>query len=382
MDMVALELIRSLQRLDKQNEYFIFIRTDEDREVLTESPNFHIVEIPGGPYPWWEQVLLPRAVKKYKCEILHCTGNTAPLFSPVPLILTLHDIIFLETSLLGIIFGEGSRYQRFGNIYRRWVVPKVIYKTRWIVTVSDFENRCIREHFGTMVEDRVLTVYNGVGDHFLQPPHPSVLKAVREKYSLPDRYFFFLGNTHPKKNTKGVLQAYSAYVASQGTGVRLLMVDYDTAALKELLEEIGDPDLFEQIVIRDYVNNSDLPAIYVQSELFLYPSLRESFGIPIIEAMAAGTPVISSTTSSMPEIAGQAAILVDPFKPEEITVAMIHIRKQPGLREKMIRAGSRQAQQFSWSSAAKKMAELYRMSPINTKEKQHQYLRTNIGYEH
>ena len=359
MDMVALELIRSLQRLDTYNEYFIFIRADEDHEVLTESRNFHIVEIPGGPYPWWEQVLLPRAVKKYKCEILHCTGNTAPLFSPVPLILTLHDIIFLETSLWGIIFGKGSRYQRFGNIYRRWVVPKVINKSRWIVTVSDFENRCIREHFGAMVEDRVLTVYNGVGDHFWQPPHPSVLKAVREKYRLPDRYFFFLGNTHPKKNTKGVLQAYSAYVASQGTGVRLLMVDYDSTALKELLEEIGDPDLFEQIVIRDYVNNADLPAIYVQSELFLYPSLRESFGIPIIEAMAAGTPVISSTTSSMPEISGHAAILVDPFKPEEITRAMIRIGKEPGIREKMIGAGRRQAQQFSWLSAAKKMAHLY-----------------------
>ena len=116
MDMVALELIRSLQRTDTRNEYFIFIRADKDRQVLTESPNFHIVEIPGGPYPWWEQVLLPRAVKKYKCEILHCTGNTAPLFSPVPLILTLHDIIFLETSLRGIMFGEGSNYQRFGNI--------------------------------------------------------------------------------------------------------------------------------------------------------------------------------------------------------------------------------------------------------------------------
>jgi glycosyltransferase involved in cell wall biosynthesis len=360
IDMVALELIRSLQRLDTQNEYYIFVRADEDREVLSESRNFHIVEISGGPYPWWEQVLLPRAVKKYKCELLHCTGNTAPLFSPVPLVLTLHDIIFLETSLPGIIFGDGSRYQRFGNIYRRWVVPRVINKSRWIVTVSNYENRRIREYFGTLADDRILTVYNGVGHHFWQLPHPSALNAVRVKYRLPDRYFFFLGNTHPKKNTKGVLQAYSAYVAREGTGVKLLMVDYDTAALKQLLDQIGDPELIEQIVIRDYVNNADLPALYAQSELFLYPSIRESFGIPIIEAMAAGTPVISSTTSSMPEIAEHAAILVDPFKPEEITEAMIRIRKEPGLREKMIGLGRRQAQPFTWASAAKKMTILYR----------------------
>lgn len=381
MDMVALELIRNLQLLDTEHDYFIFVRPDEDRDVLTASANFQIVEIPGGTYPWWEQVLLPRAVNKYKCDLLHCTGNTAPLFSPVPLILTLHDIIYLENSIPDIIMGEGSSYQRFGNIYRRWVVPKVIKKSSWIVTVSDYENRRIRDHFGPQMEDRVLTVHNGVGDHFWQLPHPSALNAVREKYRLPDRYFFFLGNTHPKKNTRGVLQAYSGYVAREGTDVKLLMVDYDTAALKEMLEEIGDPELFDQIVIRDYVNNADLPALYAQSELFLYPSLRESFGIPIIEAMAAGTPVISSTTSSMPEIAGQAAILVDPFKPEAITEAMIRILKEPGLREKMIGAGRRQAQQFSWSSAAKKMTEIYRSVTAPPIDVQHKYKPTNIGYE-
>jgi glycosyltransferase involved in cell wall biosynthesis len=382
MDMVALELIHNLQHLDTENEYYIFVRADEDRQVLTESPNFHIVEISGGPYPWWEQVLLPRAVKKYGCELLHCTGNTAPLFSPVPLILTLHDIIYLETSLTGIILGEGSHYQRFGNIYRRWVVPRIINNSRWIVTVSDYENRRIREHFGTLVEDRILTIHNGVGEHFLQPADPAALNSVRKKYSLPVRYFFFLGNMHPKKNTRGVLQAFSAYVASEGTGIKLLMVDYDMTTLQQMLEEIGDPKLLKEIVIREYINNADLPAIYAQSELFLYPSIRESFGIPIIEAMAAGTPVISSTTSSMPEIAGTAAILVDPFKPSEITEAMIRICKSPGLREKMIGAGRIQAQHFTWASAAKKMVDRYRTIVTPQNGIQNKYKQTNMSYEH
>jgi glycosyltransferase involved in cell wall biosynthesis len=382
MDMVALELIRSLQHLDTKNEYYIFVRADEDRQVLTESHNFHIVEIQGGPYPWWEQVLLPRAVKKYGCKLLHCTGNTAPLFSTVPLILTLHDIIYLETSLPGIIFGEGSHYQRFGNLYRRWVVPRIINKSRWIVTVSDYEKQRIHEHFGAHVGDRVLTIHNGVGEHFSQSLHPATLISVRKKYSLPDRYFLFLGNMHPKKNTRGVLQAYSAFVASEGTGIKLLMVDYDVTSLQQLLEEIGDPGLIGEIVIRDYVNNADLPAIYAQSEIFLYPSLRESFGIPIIEAMTAGTPVISSKTSSMPEIAGTAAILVDPFKPEEITDAMISICKESGRREKMIRAGKFQAQHFTWASAAKKMIDLYRTIVSPQKEKENKYKYTNNVYEH
>jgi glycosyltransferase involved in cell wall biosynthesis len=171
-------------------------------------------------------------------------------------------------------------------------------------------------------------------------------------------------------------------VASEGTGIKLLMVDYDVTSLQQLLEEIGDPGLIGEIVIRDYVNNADLPAIYAQSEIFLYPSLRESFGIPIIESMTAGTPVISSKTSSMPEIAGTAAILVDPFKPEEITEAMIRICKESGLREKMIGAGKIQAQYFTWASAAKKMVDLYRTIVSPKMEIRNKYKHININYEH
>ena len=105
MDMVALELIRHLQLVDKENEYFVFVKPDEDHTVIQETANFRIIEIAGGPYPYWEQVLLPRAAKKYGCELLHCTSNTAPLFSSIPLVLTLHDIIFMESSIKWLKFG-------------------------------------------------------------------------------------------------------------------------------------------------------------------------------------------------------------------------------------------------------------------------------------
>jgi glycosyltransferase involved in cell wall biosynthesis len=125
------------------------------------------------------------------------------------------------------------------------------------------------------------------------------------------------------------------------------------------LLEIGDPGLINRIVLAGYIANTDLPAIYAQSRLFLYPSLRESFGIPLIEAMACGVPVITSNTSSMPEIAGDAALLVDPFKPGEIADAMEKIYDNSGLQSEMIKAGIEQAAKFSWRAMAEQVLEIY-----------------------
>jgi glycosyltransferase involved in cell wall biosynthesis len=359
MDMVALELIRNLQQIDKENEYVIFIKPDEDNTVIKETANFKIVELQGGTYPFWEQVALPKAAAKYGCQILHCTSNTAPLFCKIPLVITLHDIIYMESSAMDIIRSSGSNYQKFGNIYRRLIVPKLVRKSKKIITVSNFEKDCIGKFFGMQNDSRLTTVYNGVSEYFQPVTDAGILKAVKEKYKLPDNYVFFLGNTHPKKNTKGTLAAFSQFLKQTGSDMKLVMIDYDKTELEKLLQEIGDAELITKIVLTGYIVNQDLPAIYAQSQLFLYPSLRESFGIPLIEAMACGVPVITSNTSSMPEIAGDAAILIDPYKPEEITAAMIKVFNDNNLRAAMIKDGIVQAAKFSWKAMAQDVLKIY-----------------------
>ena len=359
MDMVALELIRNLQQIDKENEYVIFVKPDEDNTIIKETANFKIVELQGGAYPMWEQVALPKAALKHGCQVLHCTSNTAPLFCKIPLVITLHDIIYMESSAINIIRSSGSNYQKFGNIYRRLIVPKLVRKSKKIITVSNFEKDCIGKFFGMQNDNRLTTVYNGVSEYFQPVTDAGILKAVKEKYNLPDNYVFFLGNTHPKKNTKGALAAFSQFLKQTGSDMKLVMIDYDKTELEKLLQEIGDVELMSKIVLTGYIVNQDLPAIYAQSQLFLYPSLRESFGIPLIEAMACGVPVITSNTSSMPEIAGDAAILIDPYKPEEITAAMIKIVNDNNLRTAMIKDGIVQAAKFSWKAMAQDVLKIY-----------------------
>ena len=359
MDMVALELIRNLQKIDTVNEYFIFIKPDEDDSVITESANFHIIRLEGGFYPLWEQVALPRAAQKAGCRILHCTSNTAPVTSSIPLVVTLHDIIYMESGYMKILNGSGTPYQKFGNAYRRMIVPRVIKKSKKIITVSNFEKNRIGEFFGMKGDPRLTAVYNGVSEHFKPVTDRVILDRVREKYHLPDRYFFFLGNTDPKKNTKGTLKAFSDFLKTTNEKIKLVMLDYDRAELDKILDEIGNKALINEIVLTGYVVNTDLPAIYSQCDLFLYPSLRESFGIPMLEAMACGVPVITSNTSSMPEVSGDAGFLVDPFKPEEITSAMIKILSDNTLKNQLISRGLLQSSKFSWRAMAENVLTIY-----------------------
>ncbi len=369
MDMVALELIRNLQLIDHKNEYVVFVAPDEDDQVIQETPNFKIVRLEGGFYPLWEQIALPRAAKREGCEVLHCTSNTAPLFTRIPIIDILHDIIYMEHSYLKILKGTGTPYQKFGNIYRKMIVPRIVRKSKVITTVSHFEKNRIGEFFGMKGDQRLKAVYNGFGAHFKPMTDAAELGRIKEKYHLPEHFFFFLGNTDPKKNTKGTLKAFSDFLKQKTVDYKLVMLDYDRTELEKILAEIGNPGLIDKIVLTGYVANTDLPGIYSQCEIFLYPSLRESFGIPMLEAMGCGAPVITSTTSSMPEVAGDAAFLIDPFNPEEITAAIIRILADKDLREELISKGFIQAAKFSWKAMAEQFVEIYREMESEIKQK-------------
>lgn len=355
MDMVALELVRQLQQLDSENEYIVFTKEDEDNGILKDSENVKIVRVKASPYPLWEQYFLPKAASLYNLDLLHCTSNTAPLWSSVPLVITLHDIIYLEQWN----FTRGTAYQIAGNLYRRWNVPKVASKARHIITVSDFEKERIQKHFG-YDDAKVSTIYNGVSHYFSPKDDKAELERVKRQYGLPDEYIFFLGNTDPKKNVPGVLKSLSLLKRNGKLSCKLLMLDIDRAYLANILNQIGDSSLIEDIIFCGYVPNKDLPAIHSQALMFLYPSLRESFGIPILEAMACGNPVITSSTSSMPEVAGDAALIVNPHNPEEIAGAIKSLLQDRELRKNLGEKGLNRAAAFTWKNNALKTLDIYR----------------------
>ncbi len=369
MEIVTLELIRELQKLDHENEYFIYVRPDTDSDCIDSTENFHIVELDGASFSVWEQFLLPAAAKKDGCDILHCTSNTAPLNPKMPLLITLHDIIYLEKTYLEILFSQASNYQRFGNIYRKFIVKRVVGRADKIITVSHYERKRINNHFWQESRpNKVQVVYNGVSKHFKPVTDVKDLQRVKERYNLPDKFVLFFGNTAPKKNVMGVIKAFSEMIYRDKKFFKLVMTDYDLSSLRKLLNNIGHPDLEQHIHLPGYIVNYDLPAILCQSEFFLYPSLRESFGIPIVEAQKCGVPVITSTTSSMPEVSGGKAVLVDPYNPGEICDAMIGLAEGTINRNEIIAGGFEQAAKFSWTTMAANVLEIYKQLYDNKKQ--------------
>ncbi|MEM1257590.1 MAG: glycosyltransferase family 1 protein [Bacteroidota bacterium] len=358
MDMVALELIKNLQHIDSVNEYVIFVKPDEDNSCIPEAPNFKIVELTSRlGYPGWEQLELPKAAYREGCDVLHCTSNTGPIFSKVPLVTTLHDIIYLES--ISIFKKDGTWYQKLGNMYRRYLVPPVIKRSKKVITVSNYERNRINKYFG-FKDNRLTAIYNGVGEHFKKVSNTKTLQNIKEEFSLPDHFFFFLGNTDPKKNTVGVLRAFADFNQMYPNKYHLVMLDYDESELRRILSAIDAPELRKLIHLIGYVPNIKLPAIISQCTIFLYPSLRESFGIPILEGMACGVPVITSNTSSMPEVAGEdAALIIDPFNPKEISDAMQNLVEDNMLATILAEKGIERAKNFSWKAMAQNVLELY-----------------------
>ena len=350
MDYVVLEEIKELQKSDTRNEYFVFVAPGEDR-CLQDSKNVHIIQIGSNFYPLWEQFSLPRAVNQLNLDMLHCTSNTAPIRCKIPLILTLHDIIFLEPRDKS----NKSFYQDMGWRYRRFVVPRILKKCKRIITVSEFELNNIISKLD-ISEEKMVMIYNGYNEWF-RPVEDTEL--IYQQYIEEPGYFFFLGNTDPKKNTERTLIAYSKYLEQSDVKRKLLMADLDRGYLEEIINRNDIGNIRDYIVMPGYIKNADLPYIYNNAFAFLYTSLRESFGIPLLEAMACGTPVITSDTSSMPEIGGPEVIMVNPQNVQEITEKMLLLEKDEALYQKQKEIGLNRAQQFSWKYTAEQLLTVY-----------------------
>ncbi|MBB2954322.1 glycosyltransferase family 1 protein [Sphingobacterium sp. JUb56] len=350
MDFVALEMIRSLQQLDRFNQYIIAVGPGEDH-CLSATENFRIVVLESSNYLVWEQVLLPRLLKKEQAHLLHCTSNTAPLCMHIPLVLTLHDIIFMEKK----IGSNTSMYQNLGRIYRRWIVPKVLKKVHKVITVSDYEQHNIKAAF-PQLSQHIITVYNGVSPRFRQ-----LISFSDSRFSaLENRsYWLLLGNTDPKKNLKNTLRAYAYYLQESAFKKKMLLADLDEEHLDQLLTELDLHAIKDYLIVEEYIAHDLLVELYNKAFAFLYPSIRESFGLPLLEAMACGTPVITSNTSAIPEVAQDAVVYIDPNDIRSIGDGMLKLEKDAILYDTLIGKGFVRSAQFDWNQTAAKTLDIY-----------------------
>jgi len=346
MDVVALQLVKSLQENSNGNEIIVFVKDGPDRTVLESLKKVKVVFVSGLTYLDWEQVWLPLAIIREKIDLMHFTSNTASVFCPIPYVLTVHDVIYMENTSR-----SKAMYQRLGAIYRSWNVPIAIRRAARVVTVSKYESDRIIFHFPD-VKNNLRVIYNAVSPDFFDDSTSSL-------ENVPHKFFLFLGNTDPKKNTNNVIKGYVHYRQNLKGNLPLVIGDFPREQVEKLMINENAGHLLEDVISLGYLSHRQLAYLYRKATAFLYPSLRESFGIPILEAMASQCPVITSITSSMPEVAGDAAVLVDPMNSLEIGQAMSEIEKDKSLSDKLIAKGKNRSAQFSWVRSARQYLRIY-----------------------
>ncbi|MSQ24340.1 MAG: glycosyltransferase family 1 protein [Chloroflexi bacterium] len=302
---------------------------------------------------WWEQVGVVGAARGQRADLLHAPYFSAPLVAPCPVVVTIHDVI---TLLL-------PEYR--DRLMNRWYTALVALAARRaaaIIAVSECSRRDISRVLGIPLA-RISVIGNAVDESFRPVNDDGVLAAVRSRYGLPDRFILYLGGFDVRKNVGRLLEAYAGLPQALRTAHPLVIAGRPHLVGHPLYPDprpkIAALEIEDTVTLVGEVAEDDKPAFYSAAHLFAWPSLYEGFGIPILESMACGTPVLTSKTSSLPEVAGGAACLVDPYDVPAMTEAMAALLGDPPRLAELRELGLKRAADFSWARAAQETAAVY-----------------------
>jgi len=343
----AANLILALSKVDLRNHYFIFNASAELKRRIAH-PRFHWLEIPFSNAAYYEQVLLPRAALEQGVDFLHYVDNSATAISEIPFVLTLHDAMY--TRALSEVRPHPSFRQRLVHAYKRWAIIRSAPRAQAVITVSEFSKGQILRQKLTAPGKIVVT------------PEGVDLKGFKRVTRKPSKIFKILvhGAADERKNLANILKAAKRLVEKKKI-FQLVVIGMDAAELKctNYVEQVTALGLGRQVEWAGNVPTEMLNQVYAEADLFLYPSRLEGFGLPVLEAFACGVPVVASQTSSLPEVAGKAALLVDPENPEAIAKAAGLVMEKPALRQALIRRGLRRAKLFTWEKTARLTLKVY-----------------------
>lgn len=343
-------LAEQLLAVDKENEYLFFFSHEEARRKWeNRAPNLTTYKVSENPL-FRLGIDFPRQLRRLRPHLFHYQ-YTGPLFGVTPEIVTIHDVSF-ERHPEFFAAAEALRL--------RVTVRRAVKTARKILTVSEFSKREIVSLLG-VPEQKVEVIYNGVGPEFGRVRDNCETDACLARYSIQKPYLLAVGNISRRKNQLMMMRAFALWAKSNPhTEYRLVIAGKSHGPAPDVSAEAARVGLDERrLMILGYIPEQDLPHLYAGADLFLNTSLYEGFGLPLIEAMSCGIPVIASHASCFPEIAGDAALLVDPLNPQEIAVAIENLIGSKPLRNDLIDRGLRRAANFRWNTAAHQTLKVY-----------------------
>jgi glycosyltransferase involved in cell wall biosynthesis len=337
----GLELLQALLNADEELAVGVLLRKPADAQFLP--PNKRVLAIACGvkPYGIHAQFRLPNILNRMRPELYHCPHYAAPGYWLGPMAVTIHDLIHLR-------FPKDHGYRH--RMFYRWVVGPAARRAGAVFTVSQHSKKDIVQLL-KVDPDRVVVTPNGVGPAF-KPLDEDQRKAAPSELGLPERYILGVGNAKPHKNLAALVQAHRLLKAQDPETPALVLVGLDKP--KQAGVKKGD-----DVVLKTHLDDADLAKAYAASSAVCIPSLYEGFGLPALEALACGAPLVSSNCASLPEVVGQAGLLAGPG-PEPLAQALARLLGDGELRAGFREAGPKQAQRFTWSQTARKTLGVYR----------------------
>ena len=343
-------LLRQLARLDRQTEFVVLCRPEDHEGLSSLGENFRVVTETSGNYSVAEQLKIPMALRREGVTLFHAPHYVLPPLVRCRSVVTIHDCIHL-------MFPQYLP-NRVALAYARTSIRLAARRATRVLTVSESSTRDILR-FVDAEPGKIDVIYNAFDDRFGVEPCEEDVVRVRDRYQLGDEFVLYAGNVKPHKNLERLIQAFNIVRKRGLNHLKLVLIGDEISKYAALRRAVHHYQLHKYVRFLGYMPEETLAVMYRLAAVFVFPSLYEGFGLPPLEAMASGTPVVTSNLSSLPEVVGDAAMLVDPYDPQAIADGIKRVLTDERLRRELRTKGLARARQFSWETSVRRVREIY-----------------------
>jgi glycosyltransferase involved in cell wall biosynthesis len=343
-------LVRELARQPHGDTFALLCRPDDVPFIEALGPQFEPVVLKARNYSAREQLSVPLALMKARADVFHAPHYVVSPLTRVPFVVTIHDCIHLRF----------PQYlpNRAAYAYARTFMALSARRARRVLTVSQASKDDILTYL-RVPDAKVEVVYNAIDERLAGTPSAEDMTRVRERFQLTSPFVLYAGNIKPHKNVERLIEAFSLLRQRGVEGVKLLIIGDEISKYPMLRRLVHRHQLHQRVRFLGFVPDETLAVLYRLTSAFVFPSLYEGFGLPPLEAMASGAPVVTSNVSSLPEVVGDAALLIDPLDPRAIADAIQRVLSDDALRADLTRRGRERVKQFSWERSVARIRQVY-----------------------
>jgi glycosyltransferase involved in cell wall biosynthesis len=343
-------VLRHLSRLDSETEYVLLCQSEDCAALAELGGNFRVIVERSPSYSVREQFGVPLSLRREKVDLFHSPHYVLPPLAPCRSIVTVHDCIHL-------MFPQYLP-SRLAYAYARTFLWTATRQAERVLTVSEASRRDLLRLLGVRPE-KISVIPNAIDERFWEPPPDEEVVRVRERFQLNDPFVLYTGNIKPHKNVERLIDAFYRLRRGGPDNLRLLIIGDEISKYPTLRRAVHRYMLHKHVRFLGFVPDRTLAVLYRLAAVFAFPSLYEGFGLPPLEAMASGTPVVTSNVSSLPEVVGDAAVLIDPYDPDAIAAGLRRVLEDEDLRADLRARGYRRAREFSWERSVARIREIY-----------------------